>query len=384
MSFRQAKRKRNIFTLIAIILTTVLFTVLFSTFIRILDSFEMETIKQTTNSAHAAIMYIDDEKYNVIKEHHNMYKELGYEKIISEGITCEDKEMSDCALVNMNESAAEMTFCTPTQGRMPEDSSEIALDRRLLSKLGKNIQIGDIVNIKYCINGIEQESEFTLCGTWESTSLNEVYFALVSDSFCELVEKNYNVLQNKGDDSFVVHAYIKFDSNKKIEKKLEKLVEACGMESEQYNVNWAYLSNSVHWDYKLVLSIGCCLGAIMLTGYLLINNIYQITLANDIRYYGLLKIVGVTSGQMGKMLICECLIVGTIGIALGETIGYLISLKICPLIMAMTNVEVISGEPNISLFLFAALFSFATLLISIMKPYIKLRKISPVDAVRYW
>ena len=38
------------------------------------------------------------------------------------------------------------------------------------------------------------------------------------------------------------------------------------------------------------------------TGYLVIYNIFQISVAGDIRYYGLLKTIGVTPKQLRRLI----------------------------------------------------------------------------------
>ena len=80
-------------------------------------------------------------------------------------------------------------------------------------------------------------------------------------------------------------------------EKLQTVVENLGYsldeKDENYlgcNVSWAYMSNSIGQDPTTVLAIAAALGLIILTGYLIIYNIFQISVIRDIRFYGLLKL----------------------------------------------------------------------------------------------
>ena len=55
------------------------------------------------------------------------------------------------------------------------------------------------------------------------------------------------------------------------------------------NVNWSYIAANFSMDFNTIVGIGAALLLIILTGYLIIYNIFQISVVRDIRFYGLLK-----------------------------------------------------------------------------------------------
>ena len=61
--------------------------------------------------------------------------------------------------------------------------------------------------------------------------------------------------------------------------------------SVRIGVNWGYTSSQLesHLDPELVIAIAAFLLLVIFTGYLIIYNIFQISVAGDIRFYGLLK-----------------------------------------------------------------------------------------------
>lgn len=60
-------------------------------------------------------------------------------------------------------------------------------------------------------------------------------------------------------------------------------------------INWAYGASSVDW--QTVAVIAGILALIILSGYLIIYNIFSISVTRDIQFYGLLKTIGATGGS---------------------------------------------------------------------------------------
>ena len=92
-----------------------------------------------------------------------------------------------------------------------------------------------------------------------------------------------------------------FKSTRGMDKSMDMLVQDLGYSlddrDDNYlaaNVNWAYLSNSMGQDPVTMMTIAAALALIILTGYLIIYNIFQISVIRDIRFYGLLKTIGTT------------------------------------------------------------------------------------------
>ena len=75
----------------------------------------------------------------------------------------------------------------------------------------------------------------------------------------------------------------------------------------------------------------------MLTGYLIICNIFQISVMQDIRYYGLLKTIGTTAKQIRRILRRQALVMCGFGIPVGLVLGFLLGTAFTPLILQMTN-----------------------------------------------
>ena len=122
---------------------------------------------------------------------------------------------------------------------------------------------------------------------------------------------------------------ITFSSSLGMQEKLEKVIEDAGYSTDESdpdyvanNVNWAYVSGSGDSDPTTMGAVGGGLLLVILTGYLIIYNIFQISVIRDIQYYGLLKTIGATGRQVKKMIRRQALRLGIMGIVPGLALGY--------------------------------------------------------------
>ncbi len=65
-------------------------------------------------------------------------------------------------------------------------------------------------------------------------------------------------------------------------------------------VNWGYTGAKMaeNMDPATLAALAAVLLLIVFTGYLIIYNVFQISVTNDIRFYGLLKTIGTTGRQI--------------------------------------------------------------------------------------
>ncbi len=121
----------------------------------------------------------------------------------------------------------------------------------------------------------------------------------------------------------------------------------------------------------------------MFTGYLIIYNVFQISVTSDIRFYGLLKTIGTTGKQIRRMIRRQAYILSIFGIPLGWVVGFLVGVRLTPVIMEQTSYTDTFVSFNPLIFVGAALFSLITVRISCRKPGKMAARVSPVEAVRY-
>ncbi len=126
------------------------------------------------------------------------------------------------------------------------------------------------------------------------------------------------------------------------------------------------------------------LGLILLTGYLIIYNIFQISVSNDIQFLGLLKTIGTTGTQIQHLITYQAWMLAGMGIPFGLLGGYLIGVRLTQVILDNLNgLDGVLVSANPVVFVASALFSMLTVIISCKKPGKLAAQITPIEAVRY-
>lgn len=377
---------RNVFAVIAIVLTTVLFTTFFTLSMGMVKSMEEETMRQTGGSAHASLKYLTYEEYNNMKDH-PLIKEIGYSVLVGFAENEElIKRQTEMRFATDNE--AKWYFSYPTEGKMPQKINEIATDTIVLDMLRIPHEIGSPITLEYSINGKKFKKDFVLSGYWEGDVVNRASQVWVSQAFIDenLANLDQNYQKQHHLDSGLVFADIMFKDSLNIEENIQTVITESGYELEDidYGVNWAYMSTNFNTiDITTAITIIGAILLIIFTGYLIIYNIFYISVTKDIRFYGLLKTIGTTSKQIKKLVRKQAYLLSVVGIPIGLLLGYFLGVMLLPLIVSITDIKNISISASPIIFIGAALFSLMTVFISSRKPSKIASKVSPIEAVRY-
>lgn len=393
----QANKTRNIIAVIAIALTTILFTALFTIGSGAVESFQYNTMLQAGGKCHATIKFASPSIYEGVKSH-PLVKETGYRLITADSVDNPEFLKRRVEMYYEDESCMELSFISLKEGSIPQAENEIIMDVPSLDLLGVPARIGEKLTLLLTVKGQQVEREFVLSGYWEpvNPSMN-VGFAICSKAYTlkyadELAYTHDAANVQDYSMTGSVMYDLMFTNSYGMKQKMQTLVEDLGYSLNDKddnfisaNVNWAYLSNSMGADPLTIMTVAAALGLIILTGYLIIYNIFQISVIRDIRFYGLLKTIGTTGKQIKKIIRRQGMRLSLYGIPIGLVVGFLIGKAIVPFIIEVSNYS--DGEISISLnpliFVGAALFSLFTVAISTRKPGRMAAAISPVEAVKY-
>lgn len=387
-----ANKMRNLIAVIAIALTTILFTSIFTMGIGTVESLQKAIMRQAGGDGHAVLKYITDDEFNSVKGHSSIDK-IAYNRILCDGVGNEELLKRHAEFWYYDEIGLELGFIDLKEGTLPQKENEVIADSMTLQLLGVPCEIGENVSLELNIKGETVNREFVLSGYWSSDPAFNVGQIFSSRTY---VEKHLDELQNSYYEDYsltgVICAYIMFDSSFKLEEKLNTLITDCGfslIETDQNymksNVNWSYLSTNFGMDFGTIITLSLGLLLIVFTGYLIIYNIFQISVIQDVRFYGLLKTIGTTSKQIKKIITLQALKLCIFSIPLGLVIGFFVGKLLVPQLMnnsSYSNSEV-SVSINPIIFIGATLFSLFTVYLSTRKPCKTASKISPVEAVRF-
>lgn len=388
-----AARSRNLIAVSAIILTSVLFTVLFTLALGTAETFQRQTIRQSGGDGHAVLKYITDEQYQSVKDH-PLIREISYNRIVADSVDNQEFLKRHVEMYYMDETAMKLGFCAPAYGSSPQAAYEVAADTKTLDLLGVPHQIGAKLPLVYTVKGKEIRQTFTLSGYWDSDPLFNVGFVLVSKAYveehaAELTPEYRQTRVSTGS----INSYIMFKNSWNLHGKLDKVMVDSGLsrdneEAPNYtasNVNWAYLSSGISDDPASWAGGAAALLLVMLTGYLIIYNIFYISVIRDIRFYGLIKTIGATRRQMKGIIRSQALALSALGIPAGLLLGFFIGKSLVPAVIAVSSYDESAGvtvSPQPLLFAASALFALATVWISTSKPGRAAAGVSPVEAVK--
>ena len=392
MAHMKSVKNRNIITILAIVLTTVLFTALFTAGMSMKEGFEQANFRQAGGWNHATFKDMTQEQYDELKDD-PLIKEQG-DRIFVGMPNQEPFHKSHVEVSYCDANTAKWAFCSPVEGRLPkEGTNEAATDAAVLKLLGVEPVIGNEFTMTFNVDGTETTETFTLCGYWEYDEAVAANHVLLPRSRAEEI---FEKLGTEGTDGMTTFhtMYVMFKNASRIEENVKEILERHGFQGEHIGeenyigtgVNWGYVTAQMdqNMDFSAVMALVAGVLLIVFTGYLIINNIFRIAVANDVRFYGLLKTIGTTGRQIKRIILLQAGMLSLIGIPVGLAAGYLLGVVIKGTVVAgimdvMDNVN--SFNPLI--FIGAAVFSLITVYLSSRKPSRMAARVSPIEALRY-
>ena len=390
-----AQRKRNLIAAAAIILTTLLFTALFTVVLSINATYQTYQFRQLGGYQHGTFKEVTEQQAADIRAH-RLVKATGIRIVV--GTTAEGVFAKTPAEISyMDENCTRWSYALPTTGRLPTSGKEITMDTKALDLLGVMPELGAEITLSFTLHdkmqiGPEITDTFTLVGWWDYDDLMPVHYLNVSEDYLRQAEE---LGRAAGMNPFRADLNVMMASSVDIRGQMEQVDTDLGYTWEdrvadntlRIGVNWGYTTSQLGagLDAGTIAAVAAFLILVIVTGYLIIYNIFQISVAGDIRFYGLLKTVGMTPRQLRRIIRLQALTLCAVGIPLGMLLGYGVGALVMPAVIASSALSgsalTVSTSPLI--FLLSALFALGTVLLSCAKPGRQAGRVSPVEASRY-
>ena len=386
---------RNLFAICAIILTSMLFTAVFSLFSGIIQASEENTMREVGTRAHAGLKNATMQQYeqaaadpSVKKCNYNIF--IGFAENIQ-------KRQAEIRFMPFEEALPDY-FISLAEGHMPKAEDEILVDTYILDELKVPHTLGSKVTLTFQFMGELVEKEFQVCGYYNGDAISHASELFLSERFWLQLKgsrteadfaawgKEHPNENGQG----LLSVNLTFSNASHLEDKVQTLIQNMGYEPGtelDYGINWAYMENRLESIDPISYFIaGSALVVILLTGYLIIYNIFQISIMSDIRFYGLLKTIGTTKKQLRQLILRQVIRLSVIGIPIGLLAGYFISCLLVPMLgkflFPYAGLD-ISLQFHPLIVLFGAVFSAVTVFLSCRKPGKIAGSVSPVEAVKY-
>lgn len=382
-SFR-ANRRRNLIAVLAIILTTMMFTSLFVLSQSMIENMQQMYIQQAGYSSQLSSSLLTDDEADAIAEHPAVAEASRSTVVgVAENVSGRQVELRAASA-----DYADSALSLPTEGRMPENADEIALDTITLDKLGLAHQLGESVHLSWTSapgSDAHETADFTLCGIWQGNPAAMASMAWVSEDFAEAlsVGVDQDAARESGSILGLTMLHIDLVDDSDPSGTAEKILADTGLSARvTLSPNIAYDSAVGQNMLRELLPMAICMVLVFVSGYLIIYNIFQISVAADIRFYGRLKTLGATKRQLKKIIYSQARRLCLVGIPLGFVIGYFLGAVLVPFMITSTGgAATVALDPWI--FVGAAIFAAVTVRISCLKPARTCGKVSPMEALRY-
>ena len=394
----KSNKNRNIAAIFAIILTTMLLASLFTISTNIATALRMQNIRTMGSDGHVAIKYIDDNIYNELKNDPSI-KKISYGMVIADKIGNPELEERQIETWYMDKIGLEFANCVPTVGEIPVAENEILIDTKTLDALGLPHEIGTEVSLKIQRKGNEYQESFILSGYYESDPLLNIGRIFVSEKYKQAHSSELiNTYTADGSLAGTVSNYVMFKNAFDLSGKLDSLITEHGYQwSEniqnpkatniiEASISPAYQSNGIVDDPIMLLSFSVAIAFLVFTGYLLIYNIFQISVIQEIHFYGQLKALGTTRRQLRHYISLQATSLSLVGIPMGILLGYLFGCVLAPMVLKGMEVSSdikASNHANPIIFIGAIVFSAITVWISTYKPGKAAANVSPMEALRF-
>lgn len=374
----KANRTRNIFAILAIVFTTLLFTVVFTSVISLFKGVKTEKMRQIGTRAHVVITNIDDKKIESIKEHSKVQK-VGRFTQIAGKVDNPNIKGAIVGLSYLDDDAISMKVYDDFKGVWPKNENEIAVPTWVLDKMELPYKLGQKIRFDYITldnanSNNSKTTEFVL------TAYYKEYTNLISgDRGTAIVSRDFRQKLELKDNISII---LKDDKN--VNKDIERICDETGLgDMKNVKVNPVYLQEASKDVFTRMVPVILVLFLIIICGYLMIYNIFYISITRDIKFYGLLKTLGATYRQIRKIIFMQGLKLSFIGIPIGLILGYGISFVIVPLISKNSNYSRVDVVFSPIVFITTIIFILFTVAIACRKPVRIAGKVSPVEAIRY-
>lgn len=397
LSFRQLKasKSRNLIAVFAIALTTLLFTSLFTIALSINDGFQQSNFRQCGGWNHGSFKYLTEEQFDQIKTD-PLIQEWGLRRFV--GMPDDIPFNKSHVEVGYSDATqAHWMYCDPIEGALPQEGTDqAATDTRVLELLGVEPELGAQFTVTFPVDGHTTTQTFTLCGWWEYDEAVVANHILIPLSRAQQIYDEVGLIPGQAKDGMTGswNLDVMFKNSLNIDQNMKQVLANFGYQDESPADGDNYIRTGVNWGYSAsqlaenidpgtILAIAAMLLLIVFTGYLIIYNVFQISVANDIRFYGLLKAIGTTPSQISRMIRLQALLLSLLGIPLGLVGGWFVGGALTPVIISRLDGIVSLVSLNPAIFIVSSLFSLFTVLLSCYRPGKIAAKVSPVEAVRY-
>lgn len=405
-------RMRTLVTIIGIILSAAMFTAV-TTSVSSLQRFMEDYYIYSDGSWYGAISHLTGEETKQVLNESEIsgsvtLDQIGYAKLDG----CKNDYKPYLYICGAPQNITDLLAVHITEGRMPENDSELLLPEHLFENGGIAYQIGDVLPLEL---GVRFDEDKNILGNRDALLVEEGENnhnanapVTLMESFQKTTKKKYTVVGfyqrpsfenfsapgytaltvSAGDAAAYHDIYFTLKNGRKLSNFLNKY------DKYDHDLNYSLMrlygySGEGSFN-RVVRNLGAILIAIIVFGSIsLIYNAFSISVSERKKQFGLLASIGATRRQLIRSILFEasylCILAIPLGILFGLLgIGVTFSFTgdmIAGFLASDTDVS-LSLHPSASALILSAVIAFFTVLISAYLPAKRALKVSAIDAIR--
>lgn len=242
----RASRMRNLIAILAIGLTAVLFTALFTIALSINHSIQEANFRQVGGYSHGGFKYLTQEQFDQLKED-ALIKEYGLRRFV--GMPNEVPFNKSHVEVGYSDAKqAQWMYCVPTEASWPRRApTKQPPTPGVLELLGVEPALGASFTMTFDVDGQPTTQTFTLCGWWEYDEAIVANHVLIPQSRAEAIFEQLNTQGNDGMTG-TWNMDVMLNSTMHIEQDINTILANYGYQSEDYSKE-NYIHTGVNWGY---------------------------------------------------------------------------------------------------------------------------------------
>lgn len=265
------------------------------------------------------------------------------------------------------------------KGTYPQEENEVMVTKEALESCGfeeLGLGIGDTFRALWQdAQGNQSQREFKISGIWEGYGTKNVFY--VSRAFYD--QCGYELSEGASGRYFMT-----FHKDFWTQEEQETFIDSMNLEKQQS----LFFSVEAGYSIPIVLGLAGIALVTCLCAYLLIYNILYLSVAGNVRYYGLLQTIGMTGRQIGTLMRRQTVIIGGIGISAGLILGTGVSFFLIPSIVRFLGVRAEEAGPieitfHPAVFALTIFLTALTVWIGSRKPARLAVSVSPMEAAGY-
>lgn len=378
----KANKSRTIILLIAIVITTVLINSFFMSVIALDQAIKETALRSVGSSSHGGFKGLTKDEYDKLVGHRAI-ESIAY----SIPLSCATNKELGAKVVELrtssNDNFAKEFFAFPEVGRLPRQGDEIALDKAVLNLLKIKPQLGKRISLSFDVGQTSYTQEFVLVGYWTANSLSPVSHAWVSETYTLQILHDYQQTHlHDYTGRYMASVNLKDDHN--IDIQLMHLSNELGFNLSRVSVSVNPVHNNIEQNYDIesVIIETVIVSLIMLSSYLIISNVYYISIAHDMAKYGLLRTIGMTHKQIKKIIFKQLFIILSVGLPLGLLLGHTIKNWIIFPVLSIFDLKLNQLQVEPKIYILTVIFVIFTVVFSLFRPAKKIVKLSPIQAMK--